>query len=213
VNEMSAPSVFAPLPTVEGGWACVAADPPWAFSTWSARGQDRAPSQHYRDLPPDIVMTLPLQEVLAEDAWLFLWIPDPHLPRLIEVMSAFGFTFSGRAFTWIKTLASLSQSSRWIATDEIEAMLHLGLGKTTRKNSESCWIGRRGKPKILSHSVREVIVSPRQEHSRKPTAFYERIEQFCPGPRLNLFARQTRPGWVGFGTEATKFDQPEEMSL
>jgi N6-adenosine-specific RNA methylase IME4 len=82
------------------------------------------------------------------------------------------------------------------------------LGFTTRKNSESCWLGRRGNPKILSHAVREVIVSPAREHSRKPDEFYRRVEQFCPGPRLDLFGRQSRPGWVAYGAESTKFDPP-----
>ena len=89
-----------------------------------------------------------------------------------------------------------------------KSALHMGCGKTTRKNSESCWLGRRGKPKILSHSVREVIVSVRRQHSRKPEEFYRRVQQFCGGPRLDLFGRESRTGWVVYGDQATKFDAP-----
>ena len=127
---------FAPLPMIEGGWACVTCDAGIHFNTWSPRGQGRAPSRHYCDHSPKALTALPLQEVLARDAWLFLWWPEPHLPDMIEVMNALGFKYSGRAFTWVKTLKSLARDSRSISTNEIESALHMGCGKTTRKNSE-----------------------------------------------------------------------------
>jgi N6-adenosine-specific RNA methylase IME4 len=125
-----------------------------------------------------------------------------------EVMEAFGFQFSGKGFTWVKILKSLGRKPRLISTADIGMALCMGGGKTSRKNSESCWLGRRGKPQILSHSVREVIIAPIGEHSRKPDEFYARAEQFCPGARLDLFGRQSRSGWVVYGDEATKFDAP-----
>jgi N6-adenosine-specific RNA methylase IME4 len=154
-----------------------------------------------------MLAALPLAPVLARDAWLFLWLPDVHAPELPRLMHALGFAFSGKAFTWIKTLESLAQTLCLISTDNIGSVLPMGGGHTTRKNSESCWLGRRGKPRILSHAVREVIVSPRRrEHSRKPDEFFRRVETFCPGPRLDLFGRETRDGWVTWGDEAKKFD-------
>jgi N6-adenosine-specific RNA methylase IME4 len=200
--------LFAPLPTVEGGFACVAVDAPLCFGTWSEKGQGRSPSQHYRTYPSKIIATLPVREIVARDAWLFAWWPDIHLPSLVETMTAFGFTFSAKAFTWIKTLKSLVHGPRWVSTDEFEAMLHMGNGLTTRKNSETCWLGRRGKPRILSHSVREIIIAPAREHSRKPDEFYRRAEMFCAGPRLDLFGRQSRPGWTVWGDQSTLFDAP-----
>jgi N6-adenosine-specific RNA methylase IME4 len=150
--------IFAPLPMIAGGWACVACDAPLP------KGQGRAPSRHYRTHSLELIITLQLQTVLADDAWLWLWWPDPHLQRLTEVMRALGFEYSGKGFTWIKTLKSLAPGPRWISTEEIEAMLHMGSGLTTRKDSKTCWLGRRGKPAKLSKSVREVIVAPRREH-------------------------------------------------
>jgi N6-adenosine-specific RNA methylase IME4 len=146
---------FAPLPMTDEGFACVACDAGIHFNTWSAKGQGRAPSRHYRDHSPKTLMALPLSEVLARDAWMFLWWPEPHLPDMTEVMGALGFEYSGRAFTWIKLLSSLARNSRLVSTDEIELVVPMGCGKTTRKNSESCWLGRRGKPKILRHDVRD----------------------------------------------------------
>jgi N6-adenosine-specific RNA methylase IME4 len=200
--------LFAPLPVVEGGWACVAIDAALDYATWSAKGQGKAPSKHYDTHAPEALEALGLELVLAKHAWLFAWWPDPHEPQLDATMGVLGFKFSGKAFTWVKTLRSLARGPRWMSSDDIESVFHFGLGKTTRKNSESCWLGRRGKPKILSHSVREIIIAPRREHSRKPTEFYRRVEQFCPGPRLDLFPRETRPGWTPYGDEATLFDEP-----
>jgi N6-adenosine-specific RNA methylase IME4 len=77
----------------------------------------------------------------------------------------------------------------------------LGLGFTTRKNVELCLLGKRGRPPIRAHDVRELIVSPRRQHSRKPDEQYERIERLCDGPYLELFARQQWPGWVAVGDE------------
>jgi ParB-like chromosome segregation protein Spo0J len=48
-----------------------------------------------------------------------------------------------------------------------------------------------------------VIDAPRREHSRKPDEGYELVEAMYPElPRLELFARNTRPGWAAWGNEA-----------
>jgi N6-adenosine-specific RNA methylase IME4 len=202
--------LFAPLPMVTGGFPCVACDAGLHYSTWSAKGQGRAPSRHYKTHSPPALKSLPLEPALASDAWLFLWWPDPHLPSLIETMHSLGFEFSAKVFTWFKLLPSLSQS-RLISTNEIESVFNFGLGKTTRKQAESCWLGRRGRPKILSHAVGEIIVAPVRKHSQKPDEFYHRVEFFCPGPRIDLFGRQSRKDWTVYGLEATKFDSPSRF--
>ncbi len=56
--------------------------------------------------------------------------------------------------------------------------------------------------------MRQLIIAPRREHSRKPDEQYERIEALVGGPYLEMFARQSRPGWDQFGNETTKFDAP-----
>lgn len=83
---------------------------------------------------------------------------------------------------------------------------HVGMGYTSRKNSELLLLGRRGNPKRLSKAVRELMIAARREHSRKPDETFTRIEAYCDGPRLEMFARESRPGWIGWGFEAKKFD-------
>ena len=63
----------------------------------------------------------------------------------------------------------------------------------------------RGKPKRLNADVRQAIIAPPREHSRKPDGVHERIERLVAGPYLELFARQRRPGWDAWGNETDKF--------
>jgi N6-adenosine-specific RNA methylase IME4 len=53
--------------------------------------------------------------------------------------------------------------------------------------------------------VRQLIIAPVREHSRKPDEVYVRIEALTEGPYLDLFARQRRPGWCCWGEEVDRF--------
>jgi N6-adenosine-specific RNA methylase IME4 len=178
-----------------GGAGAILADPPWHFKTFCDKGQGKSPSRHYSTLTPDEIAALPVSDVAAPDCWLFLWVPTANLLQGLGVISGWGFTFVGRAFVWLKQTKS--------------GGFHTGLGKTTRKGAvEDCWLARRGRPRINAHDVRELIVSERREHCRKPDQQYERIERLVDGPYLEMFARQRRPAWVAWGDQIDKFDRP-----
>jgi N6-adenosine-specific RNA methylase IME4 len=83
----------------------------------------------------------------------------------------------------------------------------MGLGYWTRANTEPCLLATRGKPKRLNADVRQGIIEPRREHSRKPDCVHDRIERLVAGPYLELFARARRPGWDAWGNEVGKFDR------
>jgi N6-adenosine-specific RNA methylase IME4 len=77
------------------------------------------------------------------------------------------------------------------------------MGYHTRGNPELCLLAARGTGvQRLRRDVRELIIAPRRQHSQKPDEAYERIERLWPGPYLELFARNRRPGWQGMGNEA-----------
>jgi N6-adenosine-specific RNA methylase IME4 len=66
--------------------------------------------------------------------------------------------------------------------------------------------GKLGSPRVIGKPD-ELIVTPRREHSRKPDEFYDRAVEFAGYvPRVELFARQTRPGWTAIGDQASLFD-------
>lgn len=191
------------LPTTEGGWKCVLADPPWLHAMRSPKGiTSRHASAHYPVMALADIKALPVRDILARDCHLFLWTTWPHLEQALEVMRAWGFRYSSDFIIWVKLNPS--------KTDVIwfdEKDFHVGTGYTSRKNTEIMLLGRRGSPQRLSRATRELLIAPRRQHSRKPASAYPRIEGYCPGPRLEMFARESRPGWTSWGLEATKFDE------
>jgi N6-adenosine-specific RNA methylase IME4 len=120
-----------------------------------------------------------------------------------RVAHAWGARYSGRAFVWIKIKAKATTPMI-----DCENDLHIGMGFTTRKNAEDCLLFRTGMPQRLARDVHEVIVSPVREHSRKPDEAFIRIERFCPGPRVELFAREAREGWDTWGDQIEMFNKP-----
>ncbi len=190
-------SVFGPLS--ERRFAAISADPPWNYVTWSEKNQTRAASQHYQTMSLDDICALPVAGLAAPDCVLFMWAINPMLPQALKVMDAWGFSYKSVAFTWAKTTPRTdgSWAPKW----------HIGLGHWTRANSEMCLLGTRGKPKRTSKAVRQLLVAPRREHSRKPDEFFIGVERLVPGPYLELFSRQSRPGWEQWGAETTKFNE------
>ena len=72
-----------------------------------------------------------------------------------------------------------------------------------------CLLATKVKPKRLLKSVKQLVISPRREHSRKPDEMYTYIEQLLDGPYIELFARKTKEGWDSWGNEITKFEDVE----
>jgi N6-adenosine-specific RNA methylase IME4 len=175
---------------VAGGFkfAAILADPPWKFITRSERGEGRSANQHYRTGALDSIKALPVAQLAADDAVLFMWMVDWCPEAALEVIKAWGFEHKTCGFTWAKQNGG---GEGW----------HMGQGYWTRANPEDCWLATRGNPKRLYADVRQLIVAPVTEHGRKPDETYDRIERLVEGPYLELYARRERPGWVSWGDE------------
>jgi len=180
------------LPDIKAG--AIVADPPLAFATWSGKGEGRSPQHHYGCLPFEQLAAIPVASVAAPDCFLLLWIPLRSVFLVEPLMRAWGFAFSGVGFAWVKQNRS---GVGWF----------MGGGYGTRHNVEICWLGRRGSPRRKSAGVRELIIAPVREHSRKPDEVYARVEALSNGPYLELFARQQWPGWTCVGDEVGKFQR------
>jgi len=178
-------------------YATIYADPPWYFKNYSAKGTGRAAISHYDVLSLEDLKRFPIHDYVAKDCVLFLWVTDPMLPQGLELMQAWGFQFKTVAFNWVKT--NKDGLEKKVGDDPF----FTGLGYWTRANPELCLLGTRGRPKRKAKDVRRLVVSERQEHSRKPVEVYERIERLVDGPYLELFARETRSGWCALGNETT----------
>lgn len=182
-----------------GPFGVVLADPPWSFSTFSDRGKGKSPDQHYRCMDIDAICALPVRDVAAKDSALFIWCTWPTIFQAQKVIEAWGFTYSGLAWEWIKR-------------NPVTGKYAFGCGYGTRKNLEPCILARRGKPKPLDRSVRDFLYAPRREHSRKPDQQYELIESMFDGPYLELFARQQCAGWSSWGNQVGRFDMDREAA-
>lgn len=172
-----------------GKFGVIYADCPWHFSTWSDKGRDRSPDQHYPCMSMDDLRKLPVQTLAAPDCVLLIWIIDTLLPQGLDLIKTWGFTYKTVGFTWVKA--------------NLDGSYFMGLGYHTRANPERCYLATRGKPKRLARNVPELIVSHRYRHSQKPSVCYERIEALYPGPFCELFARPRtrRPNWTYWGNE------------
>lgn len=135
------------------------------------------------------IKRLPVRELADKDCALFLWVTFPMLCDAWGVMEAWGFSFKTVAFVWIK-LNRKTDGIFW------------GLGHWTRANAELCLLATRGHPKRQACNVHQVIISHIEEHSKKPDEARRRIEVLMGDvPRVELFARQSPPGWDVWGNE------------
>jgi N6-adenosine-specific RNA methylase IME4 len=190
-----------PTPGQAGAYRAICADPPWHFQIRGRKSAaPRGADEHYPTLDVAHLHTLPVAQWAAPDCHLFLWTTGPHLPQAIRLMEVWGWRYSGLAFCWVKLRRNVVEvrGGLWGQSD-----FFTGLGYTTRHNVELVLLGRRGEPVRLVKDVRELVISPVREHSRKPDEIYRRIERYAPGPRLELFARGQREGWDCWGNEAT----------
>lgn len=173
-------------------YGAVMADPPWSFANFSAKGEMKNAKAHYACMTLDEIKALPVAQLVQRDAYLWLWATNPMLPHALEAMSAWGFRFV-TAGTWVKRSAA--------------GTLAFGTGYVLRSANEPFLIGKIGKPKPMSRSVRSVIEAPRREHSRKPDEAYEAFRLLTGDVRrADLFARESRHGFEAWGNEAERFN-------
>lgn len=176
-------------------YGVILCDPPWAFKTYSAKGEGKSPQRHYACMPTKDLCALPVADYAADDCALLMWCTWPMIFDAKEVLDAWGFKYSGLAWEWIKKNPDTGKYA-------------FGGGYGTRKNLEPCILARRGKPAIKNRTTRDFLYAPRREHSRKPDEQYERIEAMYDGPYLEMFARQCWPGWSSWGNQTDLFEVP-----
>jgi len=167
-------------PTPEGKFSIIYADPPWEYEY--SVSTSREIENHYPTLELEKIKAT---EIPADDnAMLFLWAPAPKIEEALEVMKAWGFSYRTN-LVWVK--------------DKI------GMGYYARVKHELLLIGIKGEgigTPLPENRPESVIFAERTEHSKKPDVFYEIIEKMYPKhSKIELFARNKREGWEGWGNE------------
>lgn len=121
----------------------------------------------------------------ATDAQLFLWATSRSIGDAFLLHQLWGFQYRG-LFVWKKP--------------------GLGMGRHIRHQCEFLLYGARPKgkliePKALPRQFQE-WPNPRR-HSEKPGQAYDMIRAISDSPRIDMFARQKRPGFRAWGNEVT----------
>lgn len=154
----------------------ILADPPWPTNQVGRYGAD----QHYNLMPIEEIARLPVSDLAAEDAHLWLWVTNSTLRAGYDIAEAWGFTVRS-PLTWIK--------------------FRLGLGVYLRNSTEHLLFATRGNAPVRFRSQPTWLAAPVQNHSHKPEEQYAIIERISQGPFLELFARRHQPGWDAWGNE------------
>lgn len=229
-------------------YSCIIADPGWEYDDKMAamKSTGNGASSQYHTMPfPDICTFLrdtpaariqqqgpdpwnysgrPLEDVIAENAHLWLWITNPFLVHGYGQWLCDKWGFQPKTLiTWIKgrLVVRASQSAdvrrgRRVYTELMHdpdddllvdpaVVQHFAQGHYTRGTTEHVMFAVRGQCPALVHNLPSAFVHPGRwpgrVHSEKPNVIHEWAEQMSPGPRLELFARRTRAGWDAVGDE------------
>jgi N6-adenosine-specific RNA methylase IME4 len=130
------------------------------------------------------ICALPVASLASDDALLFMWATAPKLAECMKVIEAWGFQYRTCA-VWDKEI--------------------IGTGYYFRNQHELLLVAKRGNiphPAAGTQSS-SVYRERRTDHSVKPTFFHGMIERLYPElPKIELFARQSRPGWAAWGNKA-----------
>jgi len=189
---MAKPDDAPPLP--DGIFRVIYADPPWLYTAeqhgkgsdqYSKIGQDTVLATHYPSMPTEAICALPVKDIAADDAVLFIWTTSPKLFETADVIKAWGFTYKA-SIVWDKVKHNV--------------------GHYVSVRHEFLLIATRGSCLPDSRTLHDSVISiERTEHSVKPAYFRELIdEMYTPqgNDRIELFARGDLPdGWQGWGNE------------
>jgi len=169
----------------------ILADPPWQFSNRTGKMAPEHKRLHrYPTLSMSDIYELPVAQIAADRAHLYLWVPNALLQEGLETMKRWGFEYKTNII-WYKIRKDGGPDRR-------------GVGFYFRNVTEVLLFGVRGKSvRTLKpgRTLPNIISSRKREHSRKPDEQYEVIEGCSWGPYLEMFARHDRPGWHQWGNE------------
>ena len=174
----------------------ILADPPWRFQNRTGKmAPEHRRLSRYETLDIEQICEIPVHEVAAETAHLYLWVPNALLPDGLRVMKAWGFNYKSNLI-WHKIRKDGGSDGR-------------GVGFYFRNVTEMLLFGVRGKSaRTLKPGRTQVnlLGTRKREHSRKPDEFYDLIEGCSGGPFLEMFARGSRPKWSAWGDQSAEYE-------
>lgn len=187
---------------VVGPYSTILADPPWRFINRTGKmAPEHRRLLRYPTLTVEEICSIPVPQVAAPNAHLYLWVPNALVTEGLEVMRRWGFTYKTN-LVWFKTRKDGGPDGR-------------GVGFYFRNVTELILFGTRGHIRTLQpgRTQTNILISQKREHSRKPDQIYSVIEQCSPGPYLELFARFRRSGWDQWGNEDVEINSLNGVAM
>ncbi len=168
-------------------------DPAWQEELWGEDTGGKSAVSKYRLMPTDEIRKLPVRALASNHCWLFMWTIPTMLDVAMDILRYhWHFDYVTRV-SWRKVSANGKPM--------------LGPGRLVRSRHEDVLIGRVGAPPFRK-PLDGLFDGVRREHSRKPEEFYAAVEAFALSERrADIFSRQRRPGWEGFGDQLDKFGE------
>jgi N6-adenosine-specific RNA methylase IME4 len=179
---------------VNGKYGAILIDPPWRFSNRTGKiGPEHKRLRRYSTLSFEEITALPVGDLAALQSHLYMWTPNALLFEALTIMKAWGFTYKTN-IVWYKIRKDGGPDGR-------------GVGFYFRNVTELLLFGAKGKLRTLKPGRTQVniMLSRKEEHSKKPDAVYDLIERCSPGPYLELFSRQRMQGWTQWGDEVDSY--------
>jgi N6-adenosine-specific RNA methylase IME4/DNA-binding XRE family transcriptional regulator len=164
-----------------GVFEIVVLDPPWNYGRkYDPEGSRVA--NPYPEMKQDELLKMEIP--FAKDSVVFLWTTHQFIFDAKELLNHWGFEYKA-TMVWDKE--------------------KIGMGSWLRMQCEFCLVAVKGKPKWNNTTWRDIIRESRRQHSRKPDAFYQMVDEVTIGRKLEYFSREKREGWETFGNDTDKF--------
>lgn len=178
-------------------------DPPWQFSNRTGKiAPENKRNARYDTMTLQDIKDLPVGEICAEAAHLYLWVPNAMLPDGLDVMKAWGFTYKTNLI-WEKVRKDGQPDGSGVGFYYRNVTEMLLFGVRTKRKSDTFRTLQPGRSQV------NLLRTMKREHSRKPDEFVKLIERCSSGPYLELFARGTRQGWDMWGNQADEGYEPD----
>lgn len=194
---VAAPHAHLP-PLPDRRYDIVYLDPPWHY--YGSAIKDAAAAKHYPLMTVDELARIDIWSILNKQSAIFMWATCPRLDFALKLIDAWGLTYRGVAYVWVKTNRRGSIiNGQGVPPTFTKPTTEMVLAATTKAT---------GRPfPILDLAQPQVVLHTRGVHSEKPDLFRQRIVQLCGDrARIELFARSRAEGWDSWGAEAGKLD-------